>query len=108
VARYGLDHAELGAEAAQRWGFAPDVVDAIAHHHDVGAVLTSPLAAHIMVGDQVANAMGYPAVPMLGNSDAEEAAAIVQSVAQGIMARAQWALSRDLPRIEALISTAGL
>ena len=108
TARFGLDHAELGAEAAQGWGFATDVVDAIAHHHHFGASLTNPLASHVTVGDQVANAMGYPAIPLLAAPDAAGGAAILQSVTEGIMSRAQWALTRDLPRIEAMISTVGI
>lgn len=30
----GIDHAELGALAAEKWGFDPRMVDIIRHHHD--------------------------------------------------------------------------
>lgn len=30
----GIDHAELGALAAEKWGFDPQMVDIIRHHHD--------------------------------------------------------------------------
>ncbi|GAI70407.1 unnamed protein product, partial [marine sediment metagenome] len=30
----GIDHAELGAIAAERWNFNPDMVNIIRNHHD--------------------------------------------------------------------------
>lgn len=107
----GVDHAEIGAEAAQSWHFAAEVVEAIRLHHDVlGASLGGALATHVVVGNQVAKAMGYTTTTDYSGppqvSESEEL--MLAGISQGIMSRARWALTRDLGRIEAIIRSTDL
>ncbi|MFZ5808891.1 MAG: HDOD domain-containing protein [Chloroflexota bacterium] len=58
-AHFGIDHAALGAELAQRWRLPPPLIDAIAHHHhpsqaNEGAIL----AAAVHLADATAMSLG--------------------------------------------------
>jgi putative nucleotidyltransferase with HDIG domain len=49
IARYGIDHASAGAHLLRLWGLPPNLVDAIARHHDPTLAAKQPLAATIHV-----------------------------------------------------------
>lgn len=100
----GADHAEIGAEAAQQWNFAPDVVTAIArHHHALGAGLLPSCASHVLVGNRVAHDMGISGLPCTVQAPQVPATTLAVGLGSGIMSRARWALSNELPRIERLV-----
>jgi HD-like signal output (HDOD) protein len=42
---FGIDHAEVGAEALRRWGLPDDVVEPIRHHHSPDRLAGTPHAA---------------------------------------------------------------
>ena len=102
--QFGLCHAELGAEAARQWKFAPAVVEAMAHHHDaVNAAGSAGLALSVMVADEVANAGGYSAGvggPCLWSRSDCDAPAGTGARREG----AERALAREAPLIEALLT----
>lgn len=100
----GLDHAEVGAQVAEQWNFAPDVVEAIRRHHQLlGAGLLPALASHVLVGNQVAHDMGMGLIEARGPSSAVAVASISAGVGAGIMSRARWTLTNELPRIDAML-----
>ena len=47
----GLDHAEVGAQVAERWNFPPHLVEAIRYHHDLESFSKSPLSAIVALSD---------------------------------------------------------
>lgn len=101
----GADHAEIGAEAARQWNFAPDVVTAIArHHHALGAGLLPPCASHVLVGNRVAHDMGISGISASINAPQLPASTLAVGLGSGIMSRARWALSNEMPRIQRLVS----
>lgn len=101
----GLDHAALGAEAAAAWNFAPDVTEAIArHHHFLTTANVPPLVSYVVVGNQVAKDMGLTVCNGYGPLGANSTPTFVDSLDGGIMSRARWALTNEMPRIEALVS----
>src|SRR4051794_15020324 len=53
--RFGIDHALAGALLAERWGVAPDVVDAIAWHHGgtTGVGCPNPGIGCVQLADEV-------------------------------------------------------
>ncbi|GMW00435.1 MAG: hypothetical protein AMXMBFR84_15720 [Candidatus Hydrogenedentota bacterium] len=60
----GVDHAELGACLAEKWGLPPALVQAVASHHDLSNcsdVALRPLAATLAVADYFCIAAGIPA-----------------------------------------------
>jgi putative nucleotidyltransferase with HDIG domain len=100
----GLDHAEVGANAAEQWHFAPDVIEAIRRHHQLlGAGLLPALASHVLVGNQVAHDMGLSLEDAAGGSSAVAVASISAGIGAGIMSRARWTLTNELPRIDAML-----
>jgi putative nucleotidyltransferase with HDIG domain len=61
----GVDHAELGALLAQRWKLQPELVSAIAGHHDLTRCETPAMrqrAAYISVCDWLSYQAGFPAL----------------------------------------------
>lgn len=101
----GIDHAGIGAEAAEHWNFAPEVVTAIRRHHQVlGAGLLPPLASHVLVGNRVANEMGFTVAEPGSEATAAATGSIASGIGAGIMSRARWALTTEIPRIESLIT----
>jgi len=108
VERFGIDHAEMGAEAAKQWRFVPEIVEAIMRHHQVlGAGLLPSLASHVLVGNQVANDTGFSSVPNDTSQNASAAPNMAASIGAGIMSRARWALTNEMPRIEAILHAIG-
>jgi putative nucleotidyltransferase with HDIG domain len=100
----GMDHAEVGASAAEQWNFAPEVVEAIRRHHQLlGAGLLPALASHVLVGNQVAQDMGLGLGEAPGGSSAVAVASISAGIGAGIMSRARWTLTNELPRIDAIL-----
>ena len=89
----GVSHAEVGAWLAQHWHFAPEVVAAIAGHHN------PPDSAQLNLTDLVhaANALVH-ALDLAGV--AHEAVPPLQPGAWGRMASLRQHLPRLLPRIE--------
>jgi putative nucleotidyltransferase with HDIG domain len=55
---FGCDHAEVGAEMAARWGFPPDVRDAIELHHQAPISRPSPAIDAVVVANLAAKAIG--------------------------------------------------
>lgn len=54
----GLDHAEVGALLAERWGFPEVLVDTIRFHHEPDHATCDPLLAHIVhLADEVTSAL---------------------------------------------------
>lgn len=104
--RLGVDHAEMGAFAAEQWNFSADNVEAIRRHHQIlGAGLLPQLASHVLVGNQVANDMGFPMVRDEYEQLGDTAASMASGIGAGIMSRARWALTNELPRIEAMLTS---
>ena len=104
----GLDHTEMGAEGAQQWNFAPEIVDAVRQHHNVLATGTlSQLASHVVVGNQVANEMGYSLHTRFSGLGGQQdtIGAPASGLGEGLMSRARWALTREQGRIEAMLSS---
>lgn len=62
----GLDHAEVGGLIAQRWNFAPAIVDAIRDHHTPPVAPDLGLTGLVHVADATAHALGL-------GGDADEA-----------------------------------
>ena len=54
VSAYGLDHCELGAQAAAAWDFPEELVEAIARHHDGG----TPLADAVRNARRIGRSLG--------------------------------------------------
>ncbi len=104
--RIGIDHADIGAEAAREWHFAPDIVEAIRRHHQVlGAGLLPRVAADVLVGNQIAREMGFTATAEhSGGNSAATLSNISAGIGTGIMSRARWALTNELPKIEAMLT----
>ncbi len=103
--KLGVDHAEMGADAAEQWNFSPENVEAIRRHHQVlGAGLLPPLASHVLVGNQVANDMGFRVTKVHADSRSAGVSNMAASIGAGIMSRARWALTNEMPRIEAMLS----
>jgi HD-like signal output (HDOD) protein len=103
--RLGVTHARIGAEAAAQWNFGPEVVEAIQHHHDVfGAGKLSTVAARVLVGNQVANEMGMQACSLYTSTTPATIASTATGIGAGIMSKARWALTQEVPRIEAMLS----
>ena len=50
----GIDHSELGAQLAKRWGFPEELVDAIAHHHEPSKSQRSNLCTVTSYAEQIA------------------------------------------------------
>ncbi len=44
----GIDHAELGAIAAEKWNFSPAMVDIIRHHHSPDQAVVDPVAVSVV------------------------------------------------------------
>ncbi|NSW54738.1 MAG: HDOD domain-containing protein [Armatimonadetes bacterium] len=104
--RLGTDHAEIGADAAEQWHFAPDLVEAIRRHHQIlGAGLLQPLASHVLVGNQVANDMGIALITQAHADATMTLTTMTTSIGAGIMSRARWALTNEMPRIEAMLGS---
>lgn len=102
----GVTHAEIGAEAARTWNFAADVVEAIRCHHDLlGASGVSAVASSVMVGNQVANELGFAGPVCQPVAAPATIAGMVSGIGAGIMSRARWALTSEVPRIEAVLTT---
>lgn len=102
----GMTHAEIGAEAARTWNFAPGVTEAIRCHHDLlGASGLSAVASNVMVGNQVANELGFTSPACHAPETATALAGMVTGIGAGIMSRARWALTSEIPRIEAVLTT---
>ncbi|MGH2570930.1 MAG: HDOD domain-containing protein [bacterium] len=60
----GFDHAYVGALVAQKWNFARDLVEAIAHHHAPEARTTpGRLSAILAVADDICNRMAAAEEP---------------------------------------------
>lgn len=71
----GVDHAELGAELARKWGLSDALVDAIAGHHDLARCPQPPhrpLAALLAIADYAVTASGIPSVPKVHVEIADE------------------------------------
>ena len=101
----GADHAEIGAHAARQWNFAPDIVAAIQSHHQVlGAGMMSPPVSHVLVGNRVANDMGICGICCSPQAPQLPVSTLAVGLGSGIMSRARWALSNEMPRIERLVS----
>lgn len=49
----GVDHAELGAMAAARWGLPASIVEVIRHHHDAKRRASDPLLALVQSADSL-------------------------------------------------------
>ncbi len=60
-ARFGVDHAEIGAWLAESWKLPKPVCDAIRHHHRPDAALTEPLVPLIHVAEVLSNALDLAA-----------------------------------------------
>jgi putative nucleotidyltransferase with HDIG domain len=102
----GVTHAEIGAEAARTWNFAPDVVEAIRCHHDLlGASTLSAVASSVMVGNQVANELGFAGPVCEPAATPAALTGMMTGIGAGIMSRARWALTNEVPRIEAVLTT---
>jgi putative nucleotidyltransferase with HDIG domain len=57
----GIDHAELGARMCERWDFPPQLVAAIANHHNPEAAQSDPLSALVYVSDLICLLLGIGA-----------------------------------------------
>lgn len=57
----GIDHAALGARMCERWDFPPQLVAAIANHHDPEAARSDPLSALVYVSDLICLLLGIGA-----------------------------------------------
>ena len=56
---YGLHHAEIGAQLAERWNFPDRLCDAIRHHHLPSESRVDPLLASVgQLGEYVAQRFG--------------------------------------------------
>jgi putative nucleotidyltransferase with HDIG domain len=101
----GVTHAEIGAEAARTWNFAPTVVEAIRCHHDLlGAGTVGPVASSVMIGNQVANELGFASTAYRMPAAPTAVTGMVMGIGAGIMSRARWALTNEVPRIEAVLT----
>lgn len=58
--RWGADHAHVGAEALDHWGFPLEIVRAVAFHHSPDVLATPPLARAVRYGDRLAEALSTP------------------------------------------------
>lgn len=56
-ARFGADHAEIGAWLATSWVLPDSIVDAIRYHHATDKGITAPLAAVVHVAEVLSNAL---------------------------------------------------
>jgi putative nucleotidyltransferase with HDIG domain len=57
-AEYGVDHAEAGALAMERWSFPPDLIAAVRFHHDpAGAAELKRFAGSVNLADMLAHAL---------------------------------------------------
>jgi hypothetical protein len=71
----GVDHAELGAELARKWGLSEALIGAIAGHHDLARCPRQehrPLAALLAIADYAVTASGIPSVPKVHVEIAED------------------------------------
>lgn len=62
----GLDHAELGSRLAQHWGLSPELVAAIAAHHNLRLCTDQSqrsLTATLSIADFICNASGIVSAP---------------------------------------------
>lgn len=59
-ASLGIDHAAVGALIAEQWRFAPEVVEAIAGHHDGARNGATGLAALVLAADELAHELSQP------------------------------------------------
>lgn len=57
LALTGIHHAELGRWVCEHWHFAPEITEAIARHHHVGASASVSLADVVHVADALAHAL---------------------------------------------------
>lgn len=63
LAVLGLEHAEVGGLIAQRWNFAPAVVDAIREHHEPPVAAELTLTGLVHVADAITHALGLSGDP---------------------------------------------
>lgn len=60
VARYGYNHAEVGALIARRWGLPEEVCLSILNHHDPSQSEQPMIVTHVVdVADMIANSQGF-------------------------------------------------
>ena len=55
---FGTDHAEVGAAVAAEWAFPPELVHAIAHHHDSPITEPTSILDAVVTANVVAKAIG--------------------------------------------------
>ena len=64
----GMDHAQVGALLAQRWQFPPEIVAAVAAHHDEALLAPGEpigLPAVVLAANALASSLSEPAGPPL-------------------------------------------
>ena len=57
-ARFGFDHAEVGAAMARHWAFPQDVAEAIGRHHEAPLDSPGPLLDAVILANSAAKAIG--------------------------------------------------
>ena len=72
---YDIDHAELGAMLAHRWGLPDSLCETIRHHHDPENG-SSDLAHAVLIADHLAHEFGPPSM----HDETEQAAALEKSL----------------------------
>lgn len=75
-ARFGVDHATIGAWLAESWDLPAPVCAAIRHHHAPDSALNEPLVAVVHVAEVLSNALdlggGNPRVSSLSDAACEQ------------------------------------
>lgn len=104
----GLDHAELGAYAAERWGLPEVLVSAIRHHHDPRkAEEYRDIVAAVHLANIVAHSAGVSGVDANAETAVDEAAWVALSsvhtpLGPHDLARFAGALAQQAPAVSGL------
>ncbi len=96
----GFDHSEVGSRLLERWGFPPDVVTAVRHHHHVAEAGSSErLTATVVMGDKIANDGEKKSAADASSIDNVDKSVTILNLAlpllSTIMDQAQEAIKRD-------------
>ena len=90
---FGLDHVDFGVEVGRAWSLPPELVQAVAEHHDEP---TTDLSRHVQTGRRIASGLGIgdglvePDAPGIEAESSDALVVASMGGAKQIAARIEW------------------